>query len=300
LSRSPGNSLRRQPKTDRGKQRVEKILEAAAEVFLEIGYEAATTHAIAARANTAIGSLYQFFPDKLAIFHALEAKHMEWLQAINANLLTTEMAKLSLEVMTRKIVQTHAEYFEHPIPQIVYLQYFITPKIFQLFDEKFERELIQTFANLLRTRNSSLSVQKSELLAEVVHKCYNTLFLIALRSDSTHRQKLYQEIGDLLIAYLKPHVGDEALHKEVMKCPFCHSEHLSKNGHKDGKQRYLCKDCGKQFPEAYKPKGYSKEIRQKCLILHSQGMKFREIERQTGVSHNTVIDWVKQLNDRGK
>jgi hypothetical protein len=52
---SPGNSLRRQPKTERGKQRVEKILATAAEVFLEVGYEAATTHAIAARAKTAKG-----------------------------------------------------------------------------------------------------------------------------------------------------------------------------------------------------------------------------------------------------
>ena len=67
----PVSKLRRQPQQQRSKDRVEAILLAAAEVFDEIGVEAATTHLIAARAGTAIGSLYQFFPDKAAIFHAM-------------------------------------------------------------------------------------------------------------------------------------------------------------------------------------------------------------------------------------
>lgn len=34
-----------------------------------------------------------------------------------------------------------------------------------------------------------------------------------------------------------------------MKCPKCQSSQLRKNGHPQGRQRYLCKDCGKQFLE---------------------------------------------------
>ncbi|WP_431193666.1 IS1/IS1595 family N-terminal zinc-binding domain-containing protein [Trichocoleus desertorum] len=34
-----------------------------------------------------------------------------------------------------------------------------------------------------------------------------------------------------------------------MKCPYCHSSRMSKNSHRYHKQRYLCKDCGKQFLE---------------------------------------------------
>ena len=48
----------------------------AAIVFDEVGFEAATTLAIADWADTAIGSLYQFFSDKLAIFNALELRHV--------------------------------------------------------------------------------------------------------------------------------------------------------------------------------------------------------------------------------
>lgn len=48
-----------------------QILDASAAVFSEQGYDAATTNVIALRANTSIGSLYQFFPHKRAILTAL-------------------------------------------------------------------------------------------------------------------------------------------------------------------------------------------------------------------------------------
>ena len=57
LSSKP--TLRRQPQQKRGQQRVEKILVAAAEVFAEAGFVAATIQQIADRANTAVGSIYQ-------------------------------------------------------------------------------------------------------------------------------------------------------------------------------------------------------------------------------------------------
>jgi AcrR family transcriptional regulator len=61
----------REPKRERGKQRVAALLDAGAVVFAEKGYEAATMTEIAERAGAAIGSLYQFFPSKEALAEAL-------------------------------------------------------------------------------------------------------------------------------------------------------------------------------------------------------------------------------------
>jgi AcrR family transcriptional regulator len=222
-STSKHASLRREPKQKRSQQRVQRILEAAAEVFAEVGYDAATTHAIASRAGTAIGSLYQFFPDKLAIFHALEERHMEQVTAIHAKLMTPQMAQQPLEYMVQQIVETFAVYFEHPGPKVVYIQYFVAPEMFKYFDDSYTQGLIKEFATQLRLRNPALSKEKSELLAEVCIQCYNTLLLVALRSDCplgaarsdrTHRKHLYQEIRELLVAYLQPYVGDEVLHNQ--------------------------------------------------------------------------------------
>ena len=242
------NSLRRQPKQQRGQQRVAKILTAAAEVFAQVGYTAATTQQIADRANTAVGSIYQFFPDKLAIFHALEAEHMQQVAIVNAQLLVKDIYR-PLTQAIGDIVDAHAQYFEQPIPRIVYLQYFLDshPGLFILFDENFDRLLIHQFADLCQQRNPQLSREKSELIAEVFHRTYNGLFLVALKADLAHRQKLYAELKDLLCAYLAPYIGDNLLvsHNQVMICIVCGSDRVSKNGHRHHRQRYICKACGK-------------------------------------------------------
>ena len=65
------HSLAKEPKRERGKQRVAALIDAGAELFAEKGYEATTMTEIASRAGAAIGSLYQFFPSKEALAEAL-------------------------------------------------------------------------------------------------------------------------------------------------------------------------------------------------------------------------------------
>lgn len=81
---------------------------------------------------------------------------------------------------------------------------------------------------------------------------------------------------------------------ERMKCPRCHSEKICKNGHKNGKQRFLCKDCRRQFIQVRSQRGYDEAFKQICLKAYRSGKSFREIERTYGVHHTTVLSWVKQ------
>ena len=69
------------PRREVGRQRVAELLEAAAVVIQERGFEAATMAEIAARADAKIGSLYRFFPNKEAVADALMQHHTEVLQA---------------------------------------------------------------------------------------------------------------------------------------------------------------------------------------------------------------------------
>ena len=70
-----------EPQRDVGRQRVAGLLQAAAAVFQERGFEAATMAEIAARADAKIGSLYRFFPNKDAVAEALMRQYTEALQA---------------------------------------------------------------------------------------------------------------------------------------------------------------------------------------------------------------------------
>ena len=66
---------RKQPVQERSRQTVDVILEAAAQVFDQRGYDDTTTDRIAARAGVSVGSLYQYFPGKDAILVALVEQH---------------------------------------------------------------------------------------------------------------------------------------------------------------------------------------------------------------------------------
>ena len=299
-SLSTQKTLRRQPQQKRGQQRVEKILLAAAEVFAEAGFAAATIQQIADRANTAVGSIYQFFPDKLAIFHALFTKHLQQVDILEAEFFKGEV-NLPLMERISDYMDTYIRYVEQPIPRCIMLQDYLQPieGLSGLMADLPDRvsTLIENHANLYRQRNPNLSVAKSKLLAEVAQHMCNSLFLRAIKSDVEHQQELYAEIKNVLYCYLNPHIGDHflPLHSDKMICPDCQSDRVAKNGRQQGKQRYVCRGCGRQFVDRYIERGYPLEIRQKCLDLHRAGVSFREIERSTGVSHNTVINWVKNM-----
>lgn len=246
------SNFRRQPKQQRSKERVEKILDAAAAIFDEVGYDAATTHLIAAKAGTAIGSLYQFFPDKAAIFNAMELRHVERVKLMWAQLITPAIVELPLRQMIHTVVTAVAALFEQPVSRVVFVQFYTARQIFQSIDESMTQEAINFMASLLKGRNPALSEMQCSLLAEVCVHSGNAVMLAALRNGSPqHHQQLTRQIEELLVSYLEPHVGDNLFKHvmKVMKCPHCQSPQLSKNGYRRSKQCYRCKDCSKQFVE---------------------------------------------------
>jgi AcrR family transcriptional regulator len=296
-------SPRRQPKQKRGQQRVEKILLAAAEVFAEVGYTAATTQQIADRANTAIGSIYQFFPDKLAIFRALEAEYFKQMEDVNREFFADDVYR-PLTSVIGDLIDRYALDLEQPLLQCIYLQV-LQPPVPGLFvllkneaGNRFNQVSIALHAEVYRKRNPALSQAKSELLSDVAHNIFGSVFISAFRSPVDRRPVLYEELKDALYGYLNPHIGDHllALHSHMMMCPHCQSDRVAKNGSQKDKQRYICRACSRQFLDRYTVRGYPLETKQKCLDLHLQGISFREIERQTRVSHNTIINWVKKLD----
>ncbi|MEM7773602.1 MAG: TetR family transcriptional regulator [Cyanobacteria bacterium P01_A01_bin.37] len=245
-------NLRSQPKQQRSKDRVEKILDAAAMVFDDVGYDAATTHLIAEKAETAVGSLYQFFSDKAAIFNAMELRHAERVKHFWAANNSAEITQLPLRTMIHGLVFAAAELFEQPVSRVVFIQFYLKRDIFQSIDESMTKEAIAFMASLLNQRNPALEESHAHLLAEVCVHSSNALILTALRHPNhDYRQQLIQQIEDLLVSYLDPHVGDKRLDNvmKVMICPHCQSTRLTKNGYRRGKQCYRCKDCKKQFVE---------------------------------------------------
>ena len=70
---TPASSVEtaKQPRTERGRRTLRKLLDAAAAEFGERGFHDASISAITARAGTALGSFYTYFDTQDAIFQAL-------------------------------------------------------------------------------------------------------------------------------------------------------------------------------------------------------------------------------------
>lgn len=81
MARPPLLRPRKQPRQARSRETVERVLAASARVFRERGYAGATTNHIAEQAGVSVGSLYQFFPHKAALLHALRERLIVQMQA---------------------------------------------------------------------------------------------------------------------------------------------------------------------------------------------------------------------------
>jgi TetR/AcrR family transcriptional repressor of mexJK operon len=86
--------------------KVHQILNGAKQVFLELGYEGTSVEAIARRAKVSKGTLYNYFPDKRALFTAVvEGECHEQAQRIfqierNGEAIATVLYQIALNYVT--------------------------------------------------------------------------------------------------------------------------------------------------------------------------------------------------------
>lgn len=82
--------IRNEPVQARSTARLAALLDAAAAVISEIGYERLTTAMVADRAGASIGTVYRYFPDRIAVLQSLAARNSERLLARLADELALE------------------------------------------------------------------------------------------------------------------------------------------------------------------------------------------------------------------
>ncbi len=83
---------------------------------------------------------------------------------------------------------------------------------------------------------------------------------------------------------------------EVITCRHCGSDDVVKNGFapNNGKQKYLCRACGRQSREDPSPNGYTQERKEEILRAYQERSSLRGLRRTFGVSPTTVIGWLKK------
>jgi transposase-like protein len=81
----------------------------------------------------------------------------------------------------------------------------------------------------------------------------------------------------------------------TLRCHHCQSERLVRNGlAPDGRQRYLCRDCGQRSRENPRTNAYSEQEREQILRAYDERSSLRGLSRTFGVARNTVTAWIKK------
>jgi AcrR family transcriptional regulator len=71
------SAMRKNPQQARSKATIDAIVDAAAHILGERGWQGLTTNAAAQVAGVSIGSLYQYFPNKIALVEAVRRRHFD-------------------------------------------------------------------------------------------------------------------------------------------------------------------------------------------------------------------------------
>ncbi len=82
----------------------------------------------------------------------------------------------------------------------------------------------------------------------------------------------------------------------IKACPNCGSEDYIKSGIVANRQRFKCKSCNYFFSVNKIGRKIDDYYVNKALQLYLEGLTYREIERILGISHVSIMNWVKKYN----
>jgi AcrR family transcriptional regulator len=110
VKRNPTKSSirRRKPSQERAKLTVDAMLDAAVKLLKRGGASPITTNRIAETAGVSIGSVYQYFPNKNALFVALHERHIGLVAEVLRQRMT-ECSDSSLEHLVESLVEGMVE-----------------------------------------------------------------------------------------------------------------------------------------------------------------------------------------------
>jgi AcrR family transcriptional regulator len=198
------SAVRVAPQQDRSSRRLAGFLDAAAELFVEVGYEAATMTAIAEQSGSSIGALYNYFQDKQAIAltllnqYAQELEtHWKPLMENIDNLSPREFANLFIERITELVRQRPA-----------YLRLLSAPVRLRR-DPAAKRALRVMIANAFRVKNPSLSEERSVLAANVSLQMVRGMMTLYAEADPRGKDPVVKEFKKALTLYLGTIVPEE-------------------------------------------------------------------------------------------
>ncbi|MBW2189210.1 MAG: TetR family transcriptional regulator [Deltaproteobacteria bacterium] len=211
-TKSDSLTPRRQPRQERSRDRVDRILEATAELLDEMPVDKITTAAIAETAQVPIGSVYQYFPNKLAVLAELTRRVMEKVDTTTASLFAEDFGVLPWDQAIDWAIDATIEgYAQQPGYVQLLLSVRPTPEFREITDESNDR--VAALMALHPTLQESIPPDRIQLVTRSAIKAANALQDWALAIDDPElATQIVEEMKLLLKGYLAVYIGEPFAH----------------------------------------------------------------------------------------
>lgn len=203
MSEPSTGHLRNRPRQARSAARVELLLDVAAEVFEEVGYDAATTNLVAVRADVPVGTLYRWFPDKAALAEALTDRYLARLVGLYDDLLSDlgpaeRIGDFLNRVISRLVQETHNQ---RALPALLVAA--MVPGARASAGTRLRLGLEDHIRDLVELRVPGLPQDVVDRTAEVLVTLAHLVLAAAADHDHARRDAMVAEYVDVMLAYLE-------------------------------------------------------------------------------------------------
>ena len=206
-SAAPVGPLRRMPVQGRSLARVQRMLDACAELVDQVGYDGLTTTLLADKAGVAIGSVYQFFPDKRAIVQALTMRNVEaYLERLSARI-----SEGGLDKWWDAVDAAIDEFIEmnRTVPGFRTLHFGDVVDLHLLDAERDNNAVIgDRLAELLVDQFQLIDRARLRFALQISVEAADALIKLAFRRDTSGDESVLTEAKALIREYLHRHVTD--------------------------------------------------------------------------------------------
>ncbi len=207
--KSMRSEMRREPRQMRGEARVQRILDAAATLFDEVGYEAATSNSIAQRAGTSIGSFYHFFPDKGAVFQALANRYLNEIHGLFDEIAESPLMEQPLPELFQHLFVTVDCYFDNSPGIRAVFDCAKVSNDLKGVDNELRENLVTRIEALLSEKCPDMQLMQRQLIACVSLEVVCALQHLGSQGDKQFQDLVNEEIKKLLAAYTGLYVAQK-------------------------------------------------------------------------------------------
>ncbi len=187
---------------------MERILDATAQLLGQMPVDKITTAAIAETASVPIGSVYQYFPNKLAVLAELARRVMEKVDSTTASLIAEDFGVLPWDqAIDRAVDATIEGYAQQPGYVQLLLSIRPTPEFREITDESNDR--VAAMLAFHPALQAVIPADRIQLVTRAAIKAVNALQDWALSTDDPkHATRIVEEMKTLLKGYLAVYMDE--------------------------------------------------------------------------------------------